>query len=356
MKRRAFTLIEMTLVASTLVVIGAMMLPTVANARLIATRMRCGTNMRGLAVALQSYFLDSNGQKPVYGCDANRPTTTFTMTGTYRMFEFLWPVALSPYLNIPSVANRPLSPDSNGRYYSFVQQMYQGSVLRSSLFCPADTVNLPTIDWSNIPADGNYMTLNRSTYGAVAGNWMPGSIQSFQDDYWVYNVNGLTQGPFTSDPTSFAPNGSTTRNANLFGRSLSQKAPSTPVFGHMLGSVNGPTNSPGSLAFGSTINEAWQRTNFGYNLPNSPTTVARSHNNILPFSYLDGHVEMISASAIRTDYFAGGGLNGSGPCGPTPLNSSFTADYGQNGGQPIYDVANSGNGPWNSNAGLVPWP
>ncbi|GEM_PF-3011788 len=367
MKRRAFTLIEMMVVVAILVLLIALMLPTLQGVRITAQRTRCGTNMRSLAVALQSYFYDNNGLKPCF---------YYTNGGgsAYRLADTFWPVLLAPYLSISGTANRPLSVDNRGHYYAFAQQLYSGSAYRSALFCPNSTdYQYPqthpvdfTIapDFSSSSNESNYRNINCTSYGTVAFNWV-GDTPSFGSQvqrisadniYW-----GSSWGPFNGPNMSnnFTPylGGSNNHNYAIYGRNLYNKAPNTPVFAHELVNRNPSSNTIyGCLQ--SVNGYYWNGPNIGFNLPNSPTTKELSHDNALPFAYLDGHVETLTADMLKMDYIAGGGViaGPSSSTGPTNQGSAFTAKYGVNGTEPLYTKACMGNNsPENSNVDFIPW-
>ncbi len=367
MKRRAFTLIELLVVVSILVLLIALMLPVISAAKISASRDKCGANMASLTIALQSYFIDSNGLKPCF---------YYTNGGgsAYRNADTFWPVLLAPYLNIPNTNNRPLSIDNKGHYYAFAQQIYSGAAYRSALFCPNSTdyqyPQTHPVDFSIAPDfsgssnESNYRNIVCSSYGTVAYNWVGGSpsfgdqIQRISCDniYW-----GSSWGPFNGPNLSnnFAPyvGGSNNHNFAIFGKNLYNKPPNTPVFAHELGNAN-PSNNTNYGCLQSVNGYFWNGPNIGFNLPNSPTTKELSHNNVLPFGYLDGHVEAITADTLKLDYIAGGGVV-AGPInstGPTPQGSAFTAKYGVNGTEPLYTKACGGNNwPENSNVDFIPW-
>ena len=74
--RRAFTLIELLVVVAIIVVLIAIMLPVLSNARQQAYKAQCANNIRGQAMAFAAYASDSLGQCPFPNWDA--------MDGSYK--------------------------------------------------------------------------------------------------------------------------------------------------------------------------------------------------------------------------------------------------------------------------------
>jgi len=64
-RRRAFTLIELLVVVAIIGLLVAMLLPALTKAREQARRAVCGAHLRGLAVAMEAYSLQSKRQPPL---------------------------------------------------------------------------------------------------------------------------------------------------------------------------------------------------------------------------------------------------------------------------------------------------
>ena len=70
-RNRAFTLVEMLVVISIIAVLAALLLPAVQAARETARRMVCGSNMRQVVLAMQTF--NSNKEfLPALALPANR--------------------------------------------------------------------------------------------------------------------------------------------------------------------------------------------------------------------------------------------------------------------------------------------
>ncbi len=299
-KRSGFTLIELLVVVAIIALLVAILLPSLSRARTVAQRTACGTNMRSLAMGLRLYFAENDNQSPAVGS---------TSAGV-RIWELSWPVALAPYLGVAGIAEIPLSAYGNagvtepGRYYELIRQNYTGGTARkSSLFCRQDTTSLPDFapgsDGSAFKAA--YTWGVRSTYAAVQATWLrsySGGISDNPEDI----RSGATRVFSVTDVTTFvSPN--TSFNSSLFGRELSNKRPNTPIFGHSMGI----RKSAGTMTSINGVNATDGR-NWSYYIPGESYSTgfdeSLSHGNILPFSYIDAHVELISLNDIKADYLA----------------------------------------------------
>src|SRR3954470_3102821 len=94
MRRRAFTLIELLVVIAIIGVLIALLLPAVQAAREAARRAQCPTNLKQLALAVQTY-MDANGSNPPSGASTGNQTLSFKT----RILPFLEQGALYNSVN-----------------------------------------------------------------------------------------------------------------------------------------------------------------------------------------------------------------------------------------------------------------
>lgn len=203
--RKAFTLIEMLVVISIIVVLMGLILPAIQKAREAANRMACASNLRQLGIALNNYHNDYKRLPPGLlgpidhvGIDSD---TTAVDRGPWVGTLFY----LLPYVEMDNIRNQlcdvqhtypggPLPPsgaplkvalqgeamgwwtDTGGYNLSIGSQ-------RIKLFmCPSDTVDSDSVDaviigyqsfrnWSDkvLGSGTSYQNLGRASYIGVAG-------------------------------------------------------------------------------------------------------------------------------------------------------------------------------------------
>jgi prepilin-type N-terminal cleavage/methylation domain-containing protein/prepilin-type processing-associated H-X9-DG protein len=90
--RRAFTIIEMLVVISIIVVLVALLLPAVQQAREAARRVQCRNNLMQLGLALRTYET-AHGSLPPGSVDVNGP-----VANDGKGYQFGWIVQVLPHL------------------------------------------------------------------------------------------------------------------------------------------------------------------------------------------------------------------------------------------------------------------
>ena len=131
-RNRGFSLIELLVVIGLIVVLIAILLPSLAMARRQSRLTTCGMNLRQIHTSLTTYAVDYNYQIPT-GPNVPiffMPTTTWAQMGT----KLIWIPYAGGVMNIPS----PGAPNTlglliPGGYFSSLQ----------CLFCPADITTSP---------------------------------------------------------------------------------------------------------------------------------------------------------------------------------------------------------------------
>jgi prepilin-type N-terminal cleavage/methylation domain-containing protein len=116
-QRRAFTLIELLVVLAVVAVLMALLLPSLGKARALAKRIRCGANLKQLALAWNAYLIDSNGR-------FYQDFTANVSYGGWRGIKGWWPRPLNPYVGLAD-------PNSATEHSAKV------------FYCPADKGGIP---------------------------------------------------------------------------------------------------------------------------------------------------------------------------------------------------------------------
>ena len=316
---RGFTLVELLVVVAILATLIAMLLPALGKARATAQRTACGSNMRQMIMALSLYLADNRGAQPLYAC---RPLGNGTANGkpcgvqTYK--DYLYPVALAPYLNIPTVKEASIISNYNNtttadpgywngsRAQAFMLQVYGDNPgRRSAMFCPMEGTYTPNSNPAVPPTNfGTNGYVGLTSYGAVQVGWDARFKQGvgFAPTAVVSAAYGGDGG---SPWVSPGPGSSNLTLSIVLGKiiSLRKNPSSVAVFGHL--DLN---NFVTTYLY---INTAYSRNRYQSNTDGHPASYCKgsiplgttdfepylvymSHRGILPWGFADGHVEMIS--------------------------------------------------------------
>ena len=108
MQRRkiGFTLVELLVVIAIIGVLVALLLPAVQSARESARRMRCGNNLKQLALALQNYESANKVLPPGWIASTGlMHTGTDSGTGTDGWGSWGWPAFVLKYMELSGAAD-----------------------------------------------------------------------------------------------------------------------------------------------------------------------------------------------------------------------------------------------------------
>jgi prepilin-type N-terminal cleavage/methylation domain-containing protein/prepilin-type processing-associated H-X9-DG protein len=293
----AFTLIELLVVIAIIAILIGLLLPAVQKFREAAARLKCGNNLKQLALGVHNYH-DANGVLPI---------NTLT-TESLAQPNWSWLARILPYIeqgNLATVGNIPAASMSDPA----AQAAMAAEV--ANFICPSDSANRGTrTNEFNITGTAVGMTNYKGVSGA---NWGNDS-----------NMAGGAGIPFTSDARWRNPSISGNYNGLDAGDGCFYRTDYRRPMG-LLGITDGTSNT---FMIGEDVpamNEHcdWAFANHANGTcgigPNATTTAGANfaptdwpnvysfhsvHKSGLNFAFADGSVKMIRPSIDLTQYRA----------------------------------------------------
>lgn len=162
-RRRGLTLVELLVVVAILALLVALLLPTLSRAREQAKIVACGSQLRQIGIAWQSYLVESNGTFPSYHNAQGRVRNIQWYYGGRHPSE-----SNHGPSGVFMADERPLNP-------------YLGAKIRNErrvrIFrCPSDGPIVPVVAGRSSPTQG------RPTYQWHGNSYMANSHLFFDDD------------------------------------------------------------------------------------------------------------------------------------------------------------------------------
>ena len=267
--RSGFTLIELLVVIAIIAILAGMLLPALAKAKGSSQRIKDVNNEKQLTMALHLYIDDNAGKQPIYAAIFNQ--------GGNAAQEYHFLVQLASYVGLSGISSLPplLNGGPGGRMFTYVGLLVtNGPVAKSVFWCP--TAPNPPATWTGTQLPWTSFT----AYGPLKLGWDPNL--SPPTESWASTISATDRqfGPFLS---------------------IHNNPSKAGVFGHA------QPNNPGmwmNLYTGS----GWS----GFSFNNATWPSVNTHENRLPFSFFDGHVDTISWADMQT-------TNRYGPTGDSPL-------------------------------------
>ena len=254
-----FTLIELLVVIAIIGILASMLLPALAKSKASSKRSKCINNEKQLTLALNLYIDDQDGRQPIFGAIFNQ--------GGNAAQEFHYLPVLATYVGLPGIsAVAPLpSGGPGGRMFTYVSQLItNGPVTRSCFWCPS--MPDPPKTWTGAQLPWTPFM----SYGPVRYGWNTDPAQAATQEIWTTTA---TPNEYQFRP-SFSVHPSPSR-AGVF----AQQATGNPGMWSQL-----------------TVGSGWE--GFGYDNPPLNGSV-NTHDDKLPFSFYDGHVETITWAQMQ---------------------------------------------------------
>lgn len=254
-----FTLIELLVVIAIIALLAALLLPALAKAKGSSKRTKCINNEKQLTLALNLYIDDQEGRQPIFGAIFNQ--------GGNAAQEFHYLPALAVYAGVPGISDKPALPSGGpgGRMFTYVSQLItNGPVTRSCFWCPS--MPDPPASWTGTQLPWTPFT----SYGPIRYGWNTDPAQAGTQEIWTTTA--------TPNEYQFRPSLSTHPNPSRAGV-FAQQATGNPGMWSQL-----------------TVASGWE--GFGYDNPPLNGSVI-THDDKLPFSFYDGHVETIAWAQMQ---------------------------------------------------------
>ena len=308
-RNSGFTLVELLVVIAIIGVLVALLLPAVQTAREAARRMRCGNNLKQLALALHNYEAAHKVLPPGWIASSGlMHTGSDSGTGTDGWGSWGWPALVLNYLELGNLSSTLKVGDMDMRRALDEPTMLALMQTRIQSFrCPSDNAPLlndkrPITGFANqarLLSTSNYVGWNSGSYG-----WIPGTGGP-QERLGIFAMNSRTRLAEISDglANTFALGERSYKNAQtITGNQIACGA--AVIFGNRWG--NHRENSRRNPTFGNTNTLGLGEGHINSTLTGDPTNPGLNNNSICArgvFSYhpngclfglVDGSVHFIS--------------------------------------------------------------
>jgi prepilin-type N-terminal cleavage/methylation domain-containing protein len=304
-----FTLVELLVVIAIIGVLVALLLPAIQSARESARRMRCGNNLKQLALALHNYESAHKVLPPGWIASPGlMHTGNASGTGTDGWGSWGWPALVLKYMEMSGVADALKVGDVDMRRALDDPAMLAVMQTRYQQFrCPSDIAPLlndkrPITGFANqarLLSTSNYVGWNSGSYG-----WIPGT-DGPQERLGIFSMNSQTRLAEVTDglANTFAIGERAYKNATTVTNNQVACAAAV-IFGNRWG--NHRENARRNPVFGNTNTLGLGEGHINSTLTGDPTNPGLNNNSICArgvFSYhpngsqfalVDGSIHFIS--------------------------------------------------------------
>jgi prepilin-type N-terminal cleavage/methylation domain-containing protein/prepilin-type processing-associated H-X9-DG protein len=216
MKRRGFTIIELTSVVAIIGILAAILLPALSRAREASNRASCMANLMQMSVALHVYAEENNGELPWSGGNGNAD-------GLLKLYSDCIPEYRSfccpsdPNTERNTKDELPPHTTDLDRYSSLrVSYDYFGAYTAAPLVVPALPAGIPRVPimWDMFSGFSHVQDIARGAPGCIPGDmnhvlsggnvlFMDGHVEFMKGDAWAgYNLPERVEGIDTMDPST----------------------------------------------------------------------------------------------------------------------------------------------------------